>query len=115
MPIHGFHSVVTGFFCALLIPLYATAAAYRDADADVASRCAAADNARISRAEFGAAAKRDRGLKVEASNKALYLCEAPQDSAVGTDNIAHTGAAAFPLDQTYHAAASKVTSVTISR
>lgn len=75
---------------------------YRQAsEADVATQDAAAYRAGASRGEFREAAKRDRGLKIDSQNRALYVCEGPVASAVGTDNTAYTGTAAFPLDQTF--------------
>lgn len=74
---------------------------YRDADkADSVSKDAAADKAGVDRAEFRKVAKRDRGLKIDSESNALYVCQGPVAAAVGTDNTAFTGTAAFPLDQT---------------
>jgi len=85
-----------------LVASPASAGGYRDADgADNASKDRAADQAGVDRAEFRKVAKRDRGLKIDANDKAVYVCEGPVASAVGTDNTAFTGTAAFPLDQTF--------------
>jgi len=78
------------------------AGGFKDADAsDEASKDTAADRAGISRSEFRQIAKRDRGLKIDNNKNAVYVCEGPVASAVGTDNTAYTGTAAFPLDQTF--------------
>jgi PKD repeat protein len=81
---------------------FADAQAYRQAaTAPSASQDQAADRAGVSRAEFRNIAKRDRGLKIDAGNSALYICEGAVPASVGTDNSAYTGTAPFPLDQTF--------------
>lgn len=81
---------------------FADAQSYRQASAaNGASQDTAADRAGVPRAEFRKVAKRDRGLKIDAGNNAIYICEGAVPASVGTDNSAYTGSAPFPLDQTF--------------
>lgn len=75
---------------------------YRDAHtADVRSKNDCADRLGVDRGEFARIAKRDRALKLDRLNNALYICAGPLPASVGTDNTDFTGNAAFPLDQTF--------------